>query len=302
MKTITKEDIEAYQQYLGENEKSKATVAKYVSAIESLSSYLSGRVITKKEILSYRERLLRTRTPQTVNGALSAINGFLVFVGQADARVHFLKIQRKAFAEEKKEISMAEYRRLLDAAREEGNERLWLLIQTLAGTGIRISEHAYITVEAAKSGRAQIRLKRKCRVILIPEELRAHLLAYARERGIESGSIFRTKGGKLLDRSNAWREMKRLCAVAGVEPDKVFPHNFRHLFVRQFYAQDHDLARLADVMGHSRIETTRLYVAVSASEHEKVLNRMEMVMPSWRRKIKRQQTVPSVVRETKLYL
>lgn len=297
MMTITRENISAYREFLCENERSAATVAKYMAAVEGLSSYLDGRAVTKQEILAYREHLLETRAPQTVNGALSAVNGFLTFIGEEGARVRFLKIQRKAFAEEKKEISMEEYRRLLDTAKARGNERLWLLIQTLAGTGIRISEHAYITVEAAKSGRAQIRLKGKCRVILIPEELRGHLLAYAGEQGIDSGPVFRTKKGKLLDRSNAWREMKRLCAAAGVDPDKVFPHNFRHLFARQFYEQDRDLARLADVMGHSRIETTRLYVAVSATEHERVLNRMGMVMPAWNKK-RRLQTVPSVVRRT----
>ncbi|MCD8045382.1 MAG: tyrosine-type recombinase/integrase [Clostridiales bacterium] len=220
MMTITRDNINAYREFLCENEKSASTVAKYTAIVEGLSSYLNGRAITKQEILSYREQLLQTRTPQTVNGALSAINSFLGYIGLESAKVRFLKIQHKAFAEEKKEISMEEYRRLLNAARKSGNERIWLLIQTLAGTGIRISEHAFITVEAASSGRAQIRLKGKCRVILIPEELRGHLLAYAMERGIKSGPIFCTKKGKLLNRSNAWREMKRLCAAADVDPDK----------------------------------------------------------------------------------
>ncbi|MCD8324747.1 MAG: tyrosine-type recombinase/integrase [Clostridiales bacterium] len=287
MEAITREDIEAYRDYLCENERSVATVTKYMAAIEDLFSYLNGRAPEKPVILAYREQLLAKRTPQTVNGAISAINGFLSFIGCESAKVRFLKIQRKAFAEEKKEIDMEEYRRLLRVARETGNERLWLLIQTLVGTGIRISEHVYITVEAARRGRAEIRLKGKCRVILIPEKLCRYLLSYADKRGIGEGPIFCTKTGKPLNRSNAWREMKRLCAAAGVDPDKVFPHNFRHLFARQFYAQDRDLARLADVMGHSRIETTRLYVAVSATEHERVLNRMGMVMSAWGKKRRR---------------
>ncbi len=284
MEKITQESINAYQEFLIENEKSGTTVAKYIAVITGLSTYLNGIAITKQKILAYRDHLLQTSTPQTVNGAISAINGYLSFCGQDSARVRFLKIQRKSFAEEKREISMAEYHRLLQAAKEQGKRRLWLLIQTLASTGIRISEHAAITVEAVRAGRVQIRLKGKCRIILLPEELRLHLLSYIREKGITEGPVFCTKSGKPLDRSNAWREMKRLCEAAGVDSDKVFPHNFRHLFARQFYNQEKDLARLADVMGHSRIETTRLYVAVSASEHEKVLNRMGMILPAWDKK------------------
>ncbi len=284
MEKITQESINEYRTYLYENEKSDATVTKYMASITGLSSYLNGKDVTKQEILAYRDHLLHTGTPQTVNGAVSAINGYLTLCGLDSMRVRFLKIQRKPFAEEKREISMAEYRRLLQAAKEQDNQRLWLLIQTLAGTGIRISEHSAITVEAVRAGRAQIRLKGKCRVVLIPEELRRHLQAYIREKGITEGPVFCTRNGRPLDRSNAWREMKRLCRAAGVDSDKVFPHNFRHLFARQFYDQDRDLARLADVMGHSRIETTRLYVAVSASEHEKVLNRMGMILPAWDKK------------------
>ncbi len=284
MGKITQESIDKYAAFLYENERSAATVRKYMAAVKGLSSYLKGRDIAKQEILAYRDQLLQVSTPQTVNGIISAINGYLSFCGHDNARVRFLKIQRKPFAEEKREISMAEYRSLLQAAKAQGNQRLWLLIQTLAGTGIRISEHVFITVEAVRAGRAQICLKGKCRVVLIPEELRRHLLAYIRQKGITEGPVFCTKTGRPLNRSNAWREMKRLCEAAGVDPDKVFPHNFRHLFARQFYDQDKDLARLADVMGHSRIETTRLYVAVSASEHEKVLNRMGMIMPDWGKK------------------
>ncbi len=284
MGKITQESISEYRTYLYENEKSDATITKYMSAITGLSSYLNGNDISKQKIMAYRDYLLQTSTPQTVNGVLSAINSYLFFSGQENARVRFLKIQRKPFAEEKREISMAEYCRLLQAAKEQGKRRLWLLIQTLASTGIRISEHSAITVEAVRVGRAQIRLKGKCRIALLPEDLRRHLLSYINEKGIQAGPVFCTKSGRPLDRSNAWREMKHLCKAAGVAPDKVFPHNFRHLFARQFYNQDKDLARLADVMGHSRIETTRLYVAVSASEHEKVLNQMGMVMSVWDKK------------------
>ncbi|MCD8046329.1 MAG: site-specific integrase [Clostridiales bacterium] len=284
MGKITNDRIEDYRNYLIDNERSAATISKYLGAVRDLFLFLGEKPPERRDILDYREHLLKTKTAKTVNAALSAINGFFLFAGREDLTVHYLKIQHKAFAEEKKELDMKEYRRLLKAAKDAGDERTWLLLQTLAGTGIRISEHVYITVEAAKCGRAEIRLKGKCRIILIPEELCRHLLSYARKKGIKNGAIFCTRTGKPLNRSNAWRDLKRLCQAAGVDSDKVFPHNFRHLFARQFYAQDRDIARLADVMGHSRIETTRLYVAVSAVEHEKELNRMGMIMPAWGKK------------------
>lgn len=275
---ITEKEIMAFADYLQNEEKAKATIVKYLCAVRSLSCFLNGREVTKALILEYREQLLTERRAQTVNGALSAINAFLDFCGWQDRKVKLLKVQRQAFLDEARELSEAEYKRLLAAARDKGNERLYLLMQTVCGTGIRISELVYITVEAAKTGRAQICMKGKNRTIILQKELRNRLLRYARAHGIETGHIFRTKTGSPMDRSNICHEMKKLCAAAKVSAHKVFPHNLRHLFARAFYAIERNLAHLADVLGHSRIETTRIYVAVSAAAHEKVLNRMKLVI------------------------
>lgn len=275
---ITEKEITAFADDLQNEEKAKATIVKYLCAVRSLSCFLNGREVTKALILEYREQLLTERRAQTVNGALSAINAFLDFCGWQDRKVKLLKVQRQAFLDEARELSETEYKRLLAAARDKGNERLYLLMQTVCGTGIRISELVYITVEAAKTGRAQIRMKGKNRTIILQKELRNRLLRYARAHGIETGHIFRTKTGRPMDRSNICHEMKKLCAAAKVSAHKVFPHNLRHLFARAFYAIERNLAHLADVLGHSRIETTRIYVAVSAAAHEKVLNRMKLVI------------------------
>lgn len=275
---ITEKEIMAFADYLQNEEKAKATIVKYLCAVRSLSCFLNGREVTKALILEYREQLLTERRAQTVNCALSAINAFLDFCGWQDRKVKLLKVQRQAFLDEARELSEAEYKRLLAAARDKGNERLYLLMQTVCGTGIRISELPYITVEAAKTGRAQIRMKGKNRTIILQKELRNRLLRYAKAHGIETGHIFRTKSGRPMDRSNICHEMKKLCAAAKVSAHKVFPHNLRHLFARAFYAIERNLAHLADVLGHSRIETTRIYVAVSAAAHEKVLNRMKLVI------------------------
>ncbi len=187
-------------------------------------------------------------------------------------------MQRQAFLNESRELSEAEYRQLLSTAQANGNERLYLIMLTLCGTGIRVSELPYITVEAAESGRAQIRMKGKIRTIILQKELRKRLKRYAKERGITNGHIFRTRSGRPLDRSNICHDMKKMCDETKIDSDKVFPHNLRHLFARTFYAIEKNLAHLADILGHSRIETTRIYVAVSAAAHERILNRMNLVV------------------------
>lgn len=278
MRIITQADIRAFEQELYLNEKSRATVNKYVRAVEKLSEYMKGDKITKSRMLEYREQLQTQNKAQTVNGALSGINAFFRFMGWQDCRVKFLKIQHQAFLAEDRELSEAEYKRLLSAAKKQGNERLYLLMMTVCGTGIRISELAYITVEAVKAGRAEVRMKGKSRTIILQRELCGRLLRYARKNQITEGYVFCTRSGKALDRSNVCHEMKRLCKAAEVDPHKVFPHNLRHLFARAFYAVEYNLAHLADVLGHSRIETTRIYVAVSAAAHEKILNKMKLVI------------------------
>lgn len=278
MKNITESEIQAFENSLYLNEKSKATVKKYVKAVEKLAEYLEDGEFTRHRLLEYREYLQTKNKAQTVNGALSAINAFLDFCGWQECRVKFLKVQRQAFLQEARELSKKEYERLLNAALAKNKERLYLLMLTAGSTGIRISELAYITAEALKIGRAEICMKGKNRTIILPKELRKKLLKYAGRQGIESGPIFRTKSGRPLDRSNICHDMKKLSEEAKVDARKIFPHNLRHLFARTFYAIEKNLAYLADVLGHSRIETTRIYVAASVSAHEKILDKMKLVI------------------------
>lgn len=278
MRNITESEIQAFENNLYLNEKSKATVKKYVKAVEKLAEYLEDGEFTRHRLLEYREYLQTKNKVQTVNGALSAINAFLDFCGWQECRVKFLKVQRQAFLQEARELSKKEYERLLNAALAKNKERLYLLMLTAGSTGIRISELAYITAEALKIGRAEICMKGKNRTIILPKELRKKLLKYAGRQGIESGPIFRTKSGRPLDRSNICHDMKKLSEEAKVDASKIFPHNLRHLFARTFYAIEKNLAYLADVLGHSRIETTRIYVAASVSAHEKILDKMKLVI------------------------
>lgn len=275
---ITAKEITAFERFLTHREKSRATVKKYTAAIRELSAWLGGAALEQEKLLAYREYLLTRGKAQTVNGKLSAINAYLRFAGQAGMGVCFLKVQRRAFVDESRELTREEYERLLSTARACGDERLYLLMMTLCATGIRVSELAYITREAAQQGQANIRMKGKCRTVLLQKQLCRELLDYAKERQIASGPIFRTRSGRPMDRSNICHAMKKLCAQADVAPSKVFPHNLRHLFARVFYSIEKNLAHLADVLGHSRIETTRIYVATSASAHARILDQMRLIL------------------------
>lgn len=276
--TAAGQSILQFETALLENEKAKGTVKKYVYEVKSLEKFLKGNVLTKALLLNYREALQKKYKAATVNGKLSAINSYLMHTGQQSCKIRLLKVQRQAFVEESRELSEAEYKRLLAAAQTRNNQRLYHLMMTLCGTGIRVGELKYITVETAKLGRAEICLKGKTRTILLPKELRSRLMRYARHNNIGSGCIFRTKRGCPLDRSNICHDMKKLCRAANVNPHKVFPHNLRHLFARTFYAIKKNLANLADILGHSSVETTRIYVAVSAREHERVFQKMRLVI------------------------
>lgn len=278
MNIIVDESIQAFRNHLYLNEKSKATVMKYTTVVRRLAEHLAGKELTKLRLLQYREYLQNGHKAQTVNGNLTAIHSFLDFCGWEGIKVKLLKIQRRVFLDESKELSTAEYKRLLATAQARHNNRLYMLMLTLCGTGIRIGELRYITVEAAQAGRAEISLKGKNRTIILQKELCGRLMRYARARGIESGMIFCTRSGRPLDRSNVCHDMKQLCEEAKVDSSKVFPHSFRHLFARTFYAAEKNLAHLADVLGHSRIETTRIYVAVSASTQERILSRMNLII------------------------
>ena len=226
----------------------------------------------------WRDSLLaKGLSPATVNAKLCALNGLFRFLGWNDCRVKFLKIQRRAFRDPVRELSLADYHRLLDAAQRRGQARLALLLETICATGVRVSEVRFLTVEAAKRGRADVALKGKIRTILLPRKLCRKLLKYAGKQKTASGEIFLTRGGRGLSRKQIWREMKGLCKTAGVEPSKVFPHNLRHLFAVTFYRATRDLVKLADVLGHSCVDTTRIYLMTTGAEHARQLERLGLV-------------------------
>ena len=276
-RSITRKSINAYKQYLLMAEKAHATITKYINEVERLSEYLEHNALNKRALLEYRETLAENFSSRTVNTKLAAINGYLAFIGVDEYKVHLLKVQRKAFIAENRELSAAEYKRLVNAADASGNDRLSLVMQTICATGIRISELSYITVDAVKERRMEIRLKGKSRTVIIPSKLCKKLVEYARRQRIDTGAVFRTKGGKPLDRANVCHDMKRLCDAAHVERSNVFPHNLRHLFARAFYSIEKNLSHLADVLGHSSIETTRIYVAASSRQYERMLDKMKLV-------------------------
>lgn len=274
---ITQAQIEAYCAALRSDERSAGTVAKYRRDVTAFAEWLAGRAATKETAAGWKAHLLEHHyAPRTVNSMLAAVNGFFKFAGW-NIRVKFLKVQRQLFRDTARELNRAEYDRLLTAAQSGGQERLALIMETLCATGIRISELRYITVEAAEAGRATVSLKGKIRTILLSTKLCRKLLKYARKQKIASGEVFLTKSGKPITRRQVWYELKRLCKAAGVETSKVFPHNFRHLFATIFYRACKDIARLADVLGHSSIETTRIYLTVSGTEQARQLDRLGLV-------------------------
>ena len=274
---ITAEHITAYADHLRAEERSPGTIAKYTRDLTAFALWLDGRGATKENAARWKTHLLeRGCKPETVNSKLSAINGFFAFMGWP-IKVKFLKIQHQLFRDPARELSRQEYDRLLTAARESGQERLALIMETLCATGIRVSELRYITVEAALAGRATITLKGKIRTILLPAKLCRKLLKYAKKQKTASGEIFLTKSGRPITRRQVWFELKRLCKAAGVESTKVFPHNLRHLFATTFYRACRDIVRLADVLGHSSIDTTRIYLMVSGTEQQRQLDRLGLV-------------------------
>lgn len=275
---LTSQQIQAYAHHLLLEEKSPATMEKYLRDIRAFARWLDGRVICKELTSEWKAHLVEQGyAPTSVNAMLSALNSLLEFLDLKDCRVKFLKIQRRLFRDAGRELTKSEYQQLLSAARALGRERLELLAEAIGATGIRVSEVRYITVEAASQGKAEISLKGKIRVILLPGKLCRKLLKFAKKQKIASGAIFRTRSGKELGRRQIWAELKGLCEHAGVDPRKVFPHNLRHLFATVFYRACRDIAKLADLLGHSSIETTRLYLATSGTEHQRELNRLGLV-------------------------
>ncbi len=277
-KKLTPEEILRYAAYLRDQERSRPTIEKYMRDLNALRRYLEDRPLTKSEMIGWKEELSDRYAPATVNSMLAAANGFLAFAGMGDRRVKLLRIQRDLFARPERELNRGEYRRLVTAADKKGDKRLALILQTICATGIRVSELQYITVEAARTGYARVDCKGKRRTVFLPQKLRQLLIRYLKKQKKTAGAVFTTRTGKPMNRSNIWREMKELCQAAGVQPEKVFPHNLRHLFARTYYLLEKDLSRLADILGHSSVSTTRIYTAESGAVHARQMERMGLVI------------------------
>ena len=276
-KTISLALIKKFENYLIEEEKASATLEKYIRDVRAFFEWIKGEKIDKRKVLCYKEYLKGKFAPASVNSVLSSLNSFFEFNRWYDLKVKTLKIQKQIFAQKEKELTKDEYDRLLDAAKKKSNERLYLLMQTICSSGIRVSELQYITVEAAKVKRANINLKGKVRVVILPKKLCKTLLQYAKEQKITSGSLFITKTGKPLDRSTIWKMMKTLCESANVDKEKVFPHNLRHLFARTYYSIQKDIVRLADILGHSSVNTTRIYTMETGDIHRRQIQSLGLL-------------------------
>lgn len=275
--TITKESQSKFIEYLKEMERSPRTIEKYAHDISRFAEFVGNEALTKALVLRFKESLRMEMSPAGANSVIAAVNSFLRFFELPQLCVRAFKIQRRLFSV-RGELTENEYKRLVKTAMESKNERLALIIQTICATGIRVSELKYITVEAVKAGRSEVSCKGKYRVVFIPEKLRKILSRYIEKEEITDGSVFVTRGGKPVDRSNIWRDMKKLCETARVSPEKVFPHNLRHLFARAFYAVEKDIVRLSDILGHSNISTTRIYTVDSGREHLRQINLMNLVV------------------------
>lgn len=273
---LTETQIAAFAVYLKSEEKSENTIEKYMRDVRAFCAYVGEAEMTKETVIAYKNKLLSENyAARSVNSVLASINSLLSFLGWADLKVKSIKLQRQIYCPEEKELTKAEYIRLVNTAKQ---KRLNLLIQTICGTGIRVSELQYITVEAVKCNEAVVSLKGKTRSVFIVRELQKKLLRYAAEQKISSGAIFITRSGKPMSRTNIWREMKSLCVEAGVNPQKVFPHNLRHLFARTFYGIEKDIAKLADILGHSSINTTRIYIITTGNEHRQRMENMRLII------------------------
>ena len=277
MKEVTRERMSAFRDYLINEEKSEATVSKYLHDVAVFAEWLGTRDLEKIAVVEYKTALCEKYAPASVNATLSSLNCFFAFCGRHDLRVKNLKIQRQIFASTEKELTKAEYDRLLTAAKSKKNERLFLLMQTICSTGIRVSELKFITVEAVERGIAEINCKGKRRQVFLPKELRKMLGRYIKEQKRKSGAVFVTKNGNPLDRSNIWSDMKKLCKTANVSEKKVFPHNLRHLFARTFYSLQKDVVRLADILGHSSVNTTRIYTMETGVVHRRQIEKLGLL-------------------------
>lgn len=280
MRKITLEVLESYREYLYEEEKAKQTIEKYMCDLKKLMEYAGDRNITKELMISYKEYLLYEKQYKvtSINSFLVAANRFFEYMEWYEIRIKTLKVQTEIFCMEEKELSKKEYKKLVETAKREKKYRLAMILQTICSTGIRVSELTALTVACVRKGVMEVSNKGKIRKVLLPEQLRKQLLIYIAETEIKCGVVFRTKSGKPINRRNVWRDMKVLCKSAGIKDSKVFPHNLRHLFAKSFYSMKKDISKLADILGHSNIETTRIYLRTSSREYRKQLDRMELVL------------------------
>lgn len=275
---LTAERVAAYARHLREREYARGTIEKYTHALAALGEWLGGRDLTKQALLEWKQSLAAARAAASVNAAVAAVNGYLTHWGWTGLRLRPLRVQRPLFSREERELTRGEYVRLVETARRRGRERLALMLQSICATGIRVSELRFLMVESLARGRLDIYNKGKGRTVLLPRKLCRLLRAYARDRRIAAGAVFLSRRGRPLDRSSIWREMKALCAPAGVPPAKVFPHNLRHLFARTYYALEKNLGRLADLLGHSNVNTTRIYTAESGTAYARRLERLGLIV------------------------
>lgn len=270
--------IGEFKKHLILEERSTSTVEKYIRDVKSFADFVNGDEITKETVINYKKYLQENYAVRSVNSMLASINSMFAFLDWHELKVKSIKLQQQIYCPEEKELTKAEYARLCRTANQKHNKRLNLILQTICGTGIRVSELQYITVEAAKQGEAVVNCKSKTRSVFIVKELKQKLLRYAAEQNIKNGIIFVTKTGKAISRTNIWREMKALCAEANVNPQKVFPHNLRHLFACVFYGIEKDIAKLADILGHSSINTTRIYIISTGTEHRMRMENMRLII------------------------
>lgn len=275
---ITNLMIEDFKSYLRADEKSENTIEKYLRDVRAFNKFVEGREIDKSIVMEFKASITENYEVTSANSMIASVNAFLRFVGWVDCFIKQFKMKKKVFCSEEKELTKEEYVRLVNTAKQKGNQRLNLILQSICSCGIRVSELQFITVEAVRRGEAIVSCKNKTRAVFIVRELQKKLLDYIKETRITSGCVFVTKSGKPMNRCNIWREMKSLCEQAGVSPEKVFPHNLRHLFARTFYGSEKDIAKLADILGHSNINTTRIYIITSGAEHKRKMESMRLII------------------------
>ena len=278
-KVLSNKTIEQFEKHLRMEEKSQNTVEKYIRDVTAFAEYLGEKAVSKESAIAYKQHLQDNGYAiRSINSVIASLNSLFTFMRLHDCKLKSIKLQRQIYCPEEKELTKAEYARLIRTAKQKGNDRLNLVIQTICGTGIRVSELEFITVEAVGKGEAVVSLKGKTRTVFIVKDLQKKLLRYCREQKITEGSVFVTRTGKPISRTNIWREMKSLCKQADVNPNKVFPHNLRHLFARTFYGIEKDIAKLADILGHSSINTTRIYIITTGTEHRRRMENMQLII------------------------